>query len=67
VKDVKLIKGGIPSQYGGRVSSILDVRMKEGNSKKPQFSGGIGSIFSRFTYERPFLKDKVSFIIALRR
>lgn len=67
VKDVKLIKGGIPSQYGGRVSSILDVRMKEGNSKKPQFSGGIGSIFSRFTYERPFLKDKGSFIVALRR
>jgi len=67
VKDVKLIKGGIPSQYGGRVSSILDVRMKEGNSKKPQFSGGIGSIFSRLTYERPFLKDKGSFIVALRR
>jgi hypothetical protein len=67
VKDVKLIKGGIPSQYGGRVSSILDVRMKEGNAKKPQFSGGLGSIFSRFTYERPFLKDKGSFIVALRR
>lgn len=67
VKDVKLIKGGIPSQYGGRVSSILDVRRKEGNAKKPQFSGGIGSIFSRFTYERPFLKDKGSFIVALRR
>lgn len=67
VKDVKLIKGGIPSQYGGRVSSILDVRMKEGNAKKPRFSGGIGSIFSRFTYERPFLKEKGSFIVALRR
>ena len=67
VKDVKLIKGGIPSNYGGRISSILDVRMKEGNAKKPQFSGGIGSIFSRFTYERPFLKDKGSFIVALRR
>ena len=67
VKDVKLIKGGIPAQYGGRVSSILDVRMKEGNAKKPQFSGGIGSIFSRFTYERPIFKDKGSFIVALRR
>ncbi|MGR3811300.1 TonB-dependent receptor [Jiulongibacter sp. NS-SX5] len=67
VKDVKLIKGGIPSRYGGRVSSILDVRMKEGNSKKPQFSGGLGTIFSRFSYERPFLKDKGSFIVALRR
>jgi hypothetical protein len=67
VKDVKLIKGGIPASYGGRVSSILDVRMKEGNSKKPEFTGGIGTIFSRFAYERPFLKDKGSFIVALRR
>ncbi len=67
VKDVKLIKGGIPSNYGGRVSSILDVRMKEGNSKKPEFSGGLGTIFSRFAYERPFLKEKGSFIVALRR
>jgi hypothetical protein len=67
VKDVKLIKGGIPSNYGGRVSSILDVRMKEGNSKKPEFTGGLGTIFSRFAYERPFLNDKGSFIVALRR
>lgn len=67
VKDVKLIKGGIPSNYGGRISSILDVRMKEGNAKKAQFSGGIGSIFSRFTFESPFVKDKGSFIVALRR
>lgn len=67
VKDVKLIKGGIPATYGGRVSSILDVRMKEGNSKKPEFSGGLGTIFSRFAYERPFLKEKGSFIVALRR
>ncbi len=67
VKDVKLIKGGIPANYGGRVSSILDVRMKEGNSKKSSFSGGIGSIFSRFSYERPFLQNKGSFIVALRR
>ncbi len=67
VKDVKLIKGGIPAAYGGRVSSILDVRMKEGNSKKPEFTGGIGTIFSRFAYERPFLKEKGSFIVALRR
>lgn len=67
VKNVKLIKGGIPSNYGGRISSILDVRMKEGNSKKPEFSGGLGTIFSRFPYERPFLKEKGSFIVALRR
>lgn len=67
VKDVKLIKGGIPANYGGRISSILDVRMKEGNSKKPVFTGGIGTIFSRFAYERPILKEKGSFIVALRR
>ncbi|MBI3233773.1 MAG: carboxypeptidase-like regulatory domain-containing protein, partial [Bacteroidetes bacterium] len=47
VKDVKLIKGGIPAMYGGRLSSVLDVRMKEGNMKKFAGSGGIGTIFSR--------------------
>jgi hypothetical protein len=67
VKDVKLIKGGIPAQYGGRVSSILDVRLKEGNSKKGELNGGIGTIFSRLTYERPFAKGRGSFIIAGRR
>ncbi len=67
VKDVKLIKGGIPAQYGGRVSSILDIRMKEGNSKKLQVNGGIGTIFSRLSIEAPLLKDKASFIVAARR
>lgn len=67
VKDVKLIKGGIPAQYGGRVSSILDVRMKEGNSKKLAVNGGIGSIFSRLSIEAPIIKDKASFIVAVRR
>lgn len=67
VKDVKLIKGGIPAQYGGRISSILDVRMKEGNSKKREINGGIGSIFSRLTYEQPFLAGIGSFIVAGRR
>jgi len=67
VKDVKLIKGGIPAQYGGRVSSILDVRMKEGNSKKYAVTGGIGTIFSRLSIEGPIMKDKASFIIAARR
>ncbi|WP_031528539.1 TonB-dependent receptor [Dyadobacter crusticola] len=67
VKDVKLIKGGIPAQYGGRISSILDVRMKEGNSKKREVNGGIGTIFSRLTYEQPFAKGKGSFIVAGRR
>jgi len=67
VKDVKLIKGGIPAQYGGRISSILDVRMKEGNSKRREINGGIGSIFSRLTYEQPFAAGKGSFIVAGRR
>ncbi len=67
VKDVKLIKGGIPAQYGGRISSILDVKMKEGNSKKLEINGGIGLIFSRISIEAPLLKEKASFIFAARR
>ncbi|MEL6864936.1 MAG: TonB-dependent receptor [Bacteroidota bacterium] len=67
VKDVKLYKGGIPAQYGGRLSSILDVRMKEGNSKRFSGSGGVGLIFSRLNLEAPIIKDKASFIIAGRR
>ncbi len=67
VKDVKLFKGGIPARYGGRLSSILDVRMKEGNSKKLAVSGGVGFIFSRLSVEAPIIKDKASFIIAGRR
>ncbi|WP_236648862.1 MULTISPECIES: TonB-dependent receptor [Spirosoma] len=67
VKDVKLVKGGIPALYGGRVSSILDVRLKEGNAKKPELNGGIGLIFSRLSYERPLFKGKGSFIVAGRR
>jgi len=67
VKDVKLIKGGIPAQYGGRVSSILDVRMKEGNNKRLAVTGGVGTIFSRISIEAPIIKDKASFIIAGRR
>lgn len=67
VKDVKLIKGGIPAQYGGRISSILDVRLKEGNAKKREINGGIGTIFSRLSYEQPFAKGKGSFIVAGRR
>ena len=67
VKDVKLYKGGIPSKYGGRLSSILDVRMKEGNNKKLAVSGGVGLIFSRLSVEAPIIKDKASFIIAARR
>jgi len=67
VKDVKLVKGGIPAQYGGRLSSLLDIRMKEGNSKRFSASGGVGTIFSRLALEGPIVKDKSSFIIAGRR
>ena len=67
VKDVKLYKGGIPARFGGRLSSILDVRMKEGNNKQLEVNGGIGTIFSRLSVEAPIVKDKSSFVIAGRR
>ncbi len=67
IKDVKLYKGGIPARYGGRLSSILDVRMNEGNNKKLTLNGGIGTIFSRLAVEAPIIKDKSSFIVAGRR
>jgi len=67
VKDVKLYKGAIPSRYGGRLASLLDVRMKEGNSKKFEATGGIGTVFSRLAIEAPIVKDKASFIVAARR
>jgi len=67
VKNVELYKGGIPARYGGRLSSILDVRMKEGNSKQFAMQGGIGTIFSRLSVEAPIVKDKASFIVAGRR
>lgn len=67
IKNAELYKGGIPSRYGGRLSSVLDVRMKEGNSKELKLSGGIGLISSRLTVEAPIVKDKVSFIVSGRR
>jgi hypothetical protein len=67
VKNVQLVKGGISAQYGGRLASILDVRMKEGNEKKLEVNGGVGLIFSRLSIEAPIIKDKASFIIAARR
>jgi hypothetical protein len=67
VKNVKLIKGGIAPEYGGRLSSILDIRMKEGNKKEFEGNGGVGLIFSRLALEGPLVKDKASFIVAGRR
>lgn len=66
IKDVKLYKGGIPSRYGGRVSSVLDIRQKDGNSKAFKISGGIGAISSRLAVEGPTFKDKGSFLLAGR-
>ncbi len=67
IKDVKLYKGDIPAAYGGRLSSVLDIHMDEGNSKKFEVNGGIGLISSRLTIEGPVLKDKCSFILSGRR
>ena len=67
INSVKLIKGGFPAEYGGRLSSVVDIRMKEGNSKKIHGEGGIGLIASRLTLEGPIIKDKTSFMISGRR
>ena len=67
LKDVKLYKGGIPAEYGGRASSVMDIRMKEGNLKEWGATGGIGLISSRLTVEGPFQKDKGSIIVSGRR
>jgi hypothetical protein len=67
IADVKLYKGDIPASSGGRLSSLLDVRMKNGNSKKYSVTGGIGTISSRLTAEGPIVKNKASFILSGRR
>ena len=67
LKDSELYKGGIPSQYGGRLSSILDVRTKDGNNKKISGRAGIGSMASRLMIEGPIKKEKSSFIVSARR
>jgi len=67
VKDVQLIKGGIPAKYGGRLSSVLDVITKDGNNRDYQVNGGVGTIFSRLTFEGPLVKNKASFLVSGRR
>jgi outer membrane receptor protein involved in Fe transport len=67
IKNISLIKGGMPAQYGGRLSSVLDVAMKEGNMKKFEVEGGIGAIASRLSIQGPIKKDRASFIISARR
>ena len=67
IKNTTLIKGGMPAQYGGRLSSVLDVSMKDGNSKKYEVEGGIGAIASRLSIQGPLVKEKASFIVSARR
>jgi hypothetical protein len=67
IKDATIIKGNSPAHFGGRLSSVLDVKMKEGNNREYQVSGGIGLISSRLTVEGPIQKEKSSFIISGRR
>lgn len=67
IKDVALYKSGIPAEYGGRASSVMDVKMRDGNTKKFGASGGLGLISSRLTLEAPIVKDKGAIIISGRR
>ncbi|MCG8892489.1 TonB-dependent receptor [Tenacibaculum finnmarkense] len=67
LKDLKFHKGGIPARFGGRASSVLDMRQKEGSSKIFKAEGGVGLLFSRVTLEGPIKKDKLSFLVSGRR
>lgn len=67
IKDVQLYKGSMPAQFGGRLASVLDIRMKDGNDQKLGVTGSIGTISTNLTVEGPIKKDKASFIIAARR
>ncbi len=67
IKNLELTKGGIPANYGSRLASVLDINLKEGNSKEYHAQGGIGTIASRFTVEGPIKKDVSSFIVSGRR
>lgn len=66
VKNIELYKGSIPAQFGGRVSSVLDVQQKDGNNKNFKLTGGIGAVSSRLAAEGPIVKDKGSFLVAGR-
>ena len=66
IKDLKLYKGSIPARYGSRVSSVLDIYQKEGNSKNFKMSGGIGAVASRLLVEGPIKKDEAAFLVGGR-
>jgi len=67
IKNTRLIKGGMPASYGGRLSSVIDITMKEGNDRSYAMKGGIGWIASRLTLEGPLIKEKSSFLVSARR
>lgn len=67
IKNTTLIKGGMPARYGGRLSSVVDVSMKEGNNRSWHGAGGVGLISSRFTLEGPLVKEKSSVMVSGRR
>jgi len=67
LKNIEVYKGGIPSKYGGRASSVLDIAMRDGNNQKIVATGGLGLISSRLTLEGPVVNDKSSFILSGRR
>ena len=67
IKDLTLYKGAMPAEYGGRLSSVVDIKMNDGNNKDYHVSGGLGLIASRLTVEGPIVKDKGSFIVSARR
>src|SRR5664279_3403969 len=67
IKNTTLIKGGMPAQYGGRLSSVLDISMKEGNMNKFEVEGGLGLLASRLSIQGPLVKHKASFIVSYRR
>lgn len=67
VKNIELIKGGMPANYGGRLASVLDVTMNEGNNRQYKVDGGIGVISSRLTVQGPIVRDTSSFILSARR
>lgn len=67
IKDITVYKGGMPAQYGGRLSSVLDIKMNDGNNQDYEVSGGIGLISAKLNVEGPIKKDKSSFLITGRR
>ena len=67
INNVEILKGGFPARYGGRTSSVLDIRMKEGNMQKLHGEGAVGLVSAKLTLEGPIIKDKTSFIVSGRR